>query len=278
VSESLSPASPQKKSLFTRLLEKKLGRPIGNATASKTYTSGSKTDYKTDKGQLKTMMKWDYLFLRRYGIIFISVVVLVIYSILFVAFEPMNSPSVIVLLLFSDFAVLGMTFIGALIYFEKNENVLPALSVTPMKPITYLMSKIITLSSLGLGISLFIVLIFQTSAANFLWLIIGIGLSSMLFTLIGIMMMTGITSFNQFMIRLIVMNLIIIVPLLDYLNLVDSFVFYLFPSQPALILADAIFTTRTPFDLVYSILYLLIAIKLCSIYALKLSEKMLKGL
>jgi fluoroquinolone transport system permease protein len=209
VSESLSPASPQKKSLFTRLLEKKLGRPIGNATASKTYTSGSKTDYKTDKGQLKTMMKWDYLFLRRYGIIFISVVVLVIYSILFVAFEPMNSPSVIVLLLFSDFAVLGMTFIGALIYFEKNENVLPALSVTPMKPITYLMSKIITLSSLGLGISLFIVLIFQTSAANFLWLIIGIGLSSMLFTLIGIMMMTGITSFNQFMIRLIVMNLII---------------------------------------------------------------------
>lgn len=272
----VSESSP-KKSMFTKLLEKKLGRPIGNSNKPQTYKSDP-TDYTTDLDQLKILLRWDYRFLRRYGILLVSAVVLLIYSVLFAAFETMNTPSVIVLLLFSDFGILGMVFIGALIYFEKNENVLPALSVTPMKPITYLTSKLISLSSLGLGISFIIVLIFQRSSANFIWLFVGVGLSSILFTLIGIIMMTGIQSFNQFIIRLLIMNLVVMVPLLNYLGLVDSFIFYLFPSQPALILADAIFNTRSTFDLVYSVLYLLLAIKLCSVYALKLSEKMLKGL
>ncbi|MCB0553945.1 MAG: hypothetical protein KDD02_10365, partial [Phaeodactylibacter sp.] len=55
-----------------------------------------------------------------------------------------------VFLIFNDPMGLGLMFIGALYLFEKNENTLQALSVTPLRAWQYLASKTITLSLIAL--------------------------------------------------------------------------------------------------------------------------------
>ncbi|HLA95050.1 MAG TPA: hypothetical protein VK612_04960, partial [Pyrinomonadaceae bacterium] len=60
-----------------------------------------------------------------------------------------NVERFITLLIYNDPAIVGFIFIGISIILEKDQEVLPALFVTPLNRNTYLISRIVTLSTLG---------------------------------------------------------------------------------------------------------------------------------
>ena len=94
---------------------------------------------------LKNMLRWEFTLLSRYKIIHISILSMILYFLTTQAVPDMNKPIFHTMLLFFDPAIIGIMFIGALVLFEKSENVLQALVITPMKTDDYILSKITSL-------------------------------------------------------------------------------------------------------------------------------------
>ena len=92
---------------------------------------------------LKNMLRWEFILLYRYKIIHISLLSVFLYFLSTQAVQSLQDQTQVhSVLLFFDPAVIGIVFVGALVLFEKSENVLQALIVTPMKTDDYLLSKI----------------------------------------------------------------------------------------------------------------------------------------
>jgi fluoroquinolone transport system permease protein len=98
---------------------------------------------------LKTMLRWEFLLQYRYKIIHISILSVILSFLSTQALPAIASEEFHVLLLFFDSALVGIMFIGALVLFEKSENTLQALVITPMSTDDYLLSKIISLTILS---------------------------------------------------------------------------------------------------------------------------------
>ena len=99
---------------------------------------------------LKNMVRWEFKLLYRYKIIHISILSVILYFITTQAIPDLDRPIFHSLLLFFDPAVIGIVFVGALVLFEKSENVLQALVITPMLVDDYILTKISSLTILSI--------------------------------------------------------------------------------------------------------------------------------
>lgn len=166
--------------------------------------------------------QWNYGFYYLY--FFVCVVYVVILFLIPSGFQAKMSALVI----FSDPATLGIIFIGAIILFEKEEHVLSSLSVSPVKAEEYVASKVISLSLLSMLSAGVLSLVFCIEA--FFSVLLGVFLGSVVFTLIGIVIVSRVSSVNQFMLILIFVMMIIMLPALcESLGLVT----WLMPILPS---------------------------------------------
>ena len=102
--------------------------------------------------QLQHLIKHDFMLLLRNKIIAVSVVVSILYVLIFKAISDWGDvDKLLVLVIFNDPALLGFLFVGVMVLFEKNENTLQVLAVSPLKISNYILSKSITLTSIAIG-------------------------------------------------------------------------------------------------------------------------------
>ena len=156
---------------------------------------------------LKNMMRWEFLLLYRYKIIHISILSVVLYFLTTQAVSSLQGlTQVHSTLLFFDPAVIGIVFVGALVLFEKSENVLQALVITPMRVDEYLQSKILSLTILSLiSASLFmgLMVLFNQLEVNVGYLIIGIVLTSVMLILLGFIIVSRVNSVNGYLLGIL---------------------------------------------------------------------------
>ena len=195
---------------------------------------------------LKNMLRWEFLLLYRYKIIHISLLSVLLYFLTTQAVQSLQGQTQVhSVLLFFDPAVIGIVFVGALVLFEKSENVLQALVITPMKTDDYLFSKIISLTTISiLSASLFMTLmvIFNETEFNIFYLILGIILTSVMLILLGFIIVSRVQSVNGYLLGMIIGFLgLTFPPLLHLFGLFESSVFYLWPTQASFIIFDGVF-------------------------------------
>lgn len=195
---------------------------------------------------LKHMLRWEFILLYRYKIIHISLLSVILYFLSTQAVQSLQDQTQVhSVLLFFDPAVIGIVFVGALVLFEKSENVLQALVITPMKTDDYLLSKIISLTILSLiSASVFIVLmkLFNETSFNLGYLLLGITLTSVMLILLGFILVSRMQSVNGYMLGMIIGFLgLTFPPLLDLFGLFENSIFYLWPTQASFILFDGVF-------------------------------------
>jgi len=139
---------------------------------------------------LKNMISWEFILLYRYKIIHISILSMFLYFLSTQAVQSLQDQTQIhSLLLFFDPAIIGIVFVGALVLFEKSENILQALVLTPMKTDDYLLSKIISLTILSIisaTVFISLMVIFNETEFNIFYLITGIILTSVMLILLGL--------------------------------------------------------------------------------------------
>jgi len=235
---------------------------------------------------LKNMLKWEFVLLSRYKIIHISILSVVLYFLTTQAVQSLKDQTQVhSVLLFFDPALIGIMFVGALVLFEKSENVLQALVITPMSTDDYLLSKIISLTTLSVisaAIFMSLMIIFNNTSFNIFYLALGIIITSIMLILLGFILVSRVNSINGYLLG---MGLGFIVltfpPLLQLFGLFDNPVFYIWPTQASFILLDGVFNAASleTWEIVYGIGYQIFWIGLFYILAKKAFHKhiVLKG-
>jgi fluoroquinolone transport system permease protein len=193
--------------------------------------------------QLMHLMKFDFMLLNKNKIITVSVVVTMVYVIIFKGLSQMGNPEkLLVLVIFNDPALLGFLFVGVMVLFEKNENTLEALAVTPITTPNYVLSKTIALTVISLFCCFAMVLTAYGTEFNSFHFAMATLLTTFIFSMLGFIAVAGQTNFNTYIMRALVIILLMSVPFLGYFEVSSPLWFVAFPTQPAIALYNLAFT------------------------------------
>ena len=208
--------------------------------------------------RLRQAIRGDLVRQYRYQIFTAAAAITIMYILILFFLPGASQDKVVQFLIFNDPVALGMLFSGAMFLFEKNENTLEALSVTPLKAKEYLSSKVITFTFMTLVASL--CMAFAAWGWNFskLSLIIGVSLTASLFTMLGLALVAGSQNFNEYVIKMGLYMLPVAFPFLHFFDIMNSYWFYLIPTQASLLLLEASRTPITDWQFIYAVVYLLI--------------------
>jgi fluoroquinolone transport system permease protein len=166
------------------------------------------------------------------------------------------------LIIFSDPSTLGFFFMGGLLLLEKEQHIFNPLFITPLSMHRYICSKICSLCLLSVASSCIIKGgVFGFSGLTFLMLI-GVILTSLLFSLIGIAVAAISQSLNHFFLLATIYTTWLFLPILLAIDLADHWLFYLLPTTGSLLLIDGGFHGIDYVSFLYSVCILLVSIVL----------------
>jgi len=215
------------------------------------------------------MVPWDVRLQYRYGFYAVYAIVTVLSVLLVHAVGPAFRTRFAVLLIVMDPTALGFYFIAALVLFERREGVLDALVVTPLGDRGYLLSKVLTLAFLATLVSTLVAVGGHgLTDARLLVLVAGVALSSSFFVLAGFVAVARFDSVNEYFLSAIGWGTVLFVPpLVGYLGIADTPLFYFFPMQSVLLLVEGGFSALPAWQLVYGVGYLLAANSVAFVWA-----------
>lgn len=171
--------------------------------------------------RLRNLFLLDMRFQAKYGFYFLYAVLTVIYFIILSALPENWLEKTAAVLIFSDPASMGLFFMGAIVLWEKNQHTPCALAVSPVRPMEYIAAKVGSLAVISLAVAA--ILAFSANVTHLHIVLLGTAVSSVIFTLLGIIIATKIASLNQFILWTVPIEVICFVPA----------VLHLFKTAPA---------------------------------------------
>ena len=205
-----------------------------------------------------TVAGYDILFQFRNGFYLIYLIISALYIGILFSIPESHRLLVTYALVFSDTSILGLTFVGALLLLEKQQNILSSLFVTPLHVRDYLAGKVISLSLLALWASLAILVIPNGWIDSSVFVISGILLGSSFFILLGIAVGARVSSMNGFIFGIMASTVIFALPLLGYFKVYDAWWLYLLPTRATLLLFESSLRPLSTSELVYAFATLLV--------------------
>ena len=223
---------------------------------------------------LASMVRWDVRLQFRYGFYAAYAVLTVAYALALHVAPTAFRPSLLVLVVFNDPLVLGLYFVAALVLFEKGDGVLDALVTSPLSARAYLASKVASLSFLSVLASVVLAVASVGTAFDPLALVVGVGLTSALFVLLGFVLVARFDTLNAYFLVGTAALAPLGLPLLGTFGLVESPVWYAFPTYGTLVLLTGAFGAAHPaWELAYSVLYLCLWIGIAWVAAERAFER-----
>jgi fluoroquinolone transport system permease protein len=203
---------------------------------------------------------WDLKLQARNNILTVAIIIAAIYTGCFLGFNLKGHDDILVALIFSDPTFMGFIFTGVLVLFEKSENTLQALVVTPLRIGQYLWSKAISLTMVSLVVCFAMIIAGHGFRFNWITFFSACFLSSVFFIFLGFIGVASVKTFNQYIIVLPVFMAPLSLPFLNYFGVTHTLWFYLLPTQASLILFQASFEKVPWGELAYAYGYLVVAI------------------
>ena len=165
--------------------------------------------------RLKKLFLLDMRVQAKYGFYFLYTVLTVIYIAVLFALPENWKEKAAAILIFSDPASMGLFFMGAIVLLEKSQHTTCALAVSPVHATEYVIAKVSSLSAISLVVAAILAL--AADADHIHIVLLGTFLSSVLFTLLGIIAATKITSLNQFILWTVPIEAVCFVPAILHL-------------------------------------------------------------
>ena len=205
--------------------------------------------------QLAHLLTWEFKLLNRNKVIPISVAVTVLYLLAFQGLQHLGDlDKLLILVIFNDPALLGFLFVGVMVLFEKNENTLQALSVSPMQAHNYLLSKGISLTIISVLCCLAMAWVVKGLQFNHLHFIAASIFTTGIFAFMGFVVVAGVNSFNRYIIRAIGVIFLMLLPFLSFFDLAPYWLFVWLPTHACIALYSASFDTTSTGMLLYAYL------------------------
>ncbi|MFH0348565.1 hypothetical protein ACMX2I_17130 [Bacillus sp. SW14] len=217
--------------------------------------------------RLLSALKFDILSLYRYRIVHTYLIIAIAY-ILFLNMVPESvSVTAKILVIFTDPVVIGFYFIGGIILLEKSQHTFDSLFVTPFRIEEYIITKVCSFILLTVVVCL-IIIFFTTGFKINIWpVLLGVILSAILFTLVGFTLAVRTKTLNGYFIISALYSAVFFLPLLDYLNIFHTRLFYIIPSHSTLILIEGGFINLSEWKMLYAVVTLIIWIGIAYIFA-----------
>ncbi|NQV16416.1 ABC transporter permease [bacterium] len=137
--------------------------------------------------RLSAAIAQDIRFQYRHGFYYVYAILTVLYIVVLQLLPDQLLQPTLTLILFSDVCTLGFFFIGAIVLLERSQNITESLFVTPFLLHEYLLAKLVSFLVLSTVSALIIIVGSGSQKADFLWFIYGLIMSSILFTLFGLL-------------------------------------------------------------------------------------------
>jgi fluoroquinolone transport system permease protein len=172
--------------------------------------------------------------------------------------RPVAEPYVLV----GDISIIGFFFIGAIVFFEKQERTVGAIVSTPLRFWEYLAAKLTVL----VLISLFVAVTVATIADGFAYdpvpLVVGVVLGTLVMLLVGFISSLPFASVTDWFLAATIPLAVLSLPILHYSGVWPNPVLYLIPTQGPLYLLGAAFdqVTLPPWQVAYAVLYPLVCL------------------
>lgn len=212
-------------------------------------------------------IEWDLRLQVRYHIVTIALIVTLLYMAVFWAIPSREAESALVLLIFADPSMLGFLFVGALVLFERGENTLQAVVVTPLSSTQYLWSKAISLTLISMPCGFAMAFAVRGIHFNHLALLLAISLTSLLFVFLGFVGVARVRTVNEYLLRVPMFLAPVALPFLNFLGITDTLAFYAIPSQASLILSEAAFESQAAWEVAYALGFLLASLGAAFLWA-----------
>lgn len=156
------------------------------------------------------------------------------------------------------FLWLGSTtlmFVAAQVLFEKGEGTLSAVTVSPLRTLEYLVSKLLTLTSLATVESLALLFFSYGTNVNLPLLLLGVVGLAALYTLVGLILVVRYDSVTHFLMTSPLYLTPLCVPALGLTGLWDSPFLYLWPTQGPLLLLEGAFQDVAAWQVGYALVW-----------------------
>ena len=219
--------------------------------------------------KLGRLLLWDILLLHRQQLILVSLVVTAIYIGIFFLLKGLgNIETLLTILVFTDPVVTAMMFAAVIVLFEKDQQTLSAIKVSPLPPSAFIASKALSLSLLATLCGWLMAVVSYEFGFNHRLFLTGVFATSLAFSLGGLWLGMISSSFNNFLANSIGLMIFLGVPFISMFGY-ESWWLYLFPSMATLLLIEGSITGLAAVEIVYAVLYLLVQCGLVYRLALK---------
>jgi fluoroquinolone transport system permease protein len=155
-------------------------------------------------------------------------------------------PRIVPFLVFSDPAVFGFFFAGALVILERDDGMMQTLFVTPLGVGEYVAAKVLSLTTIAVVTSLAIAAGAGGRGFDVLLLAVGVSLTAALIVQIGLALASRFGTINRFMLGGSAATAILVAPLLGFAGVVDWPWARVLPTHASLVLIGGAFGEPAP--------------------------------
>lgn len=205
--------------------------------------------------RLLNALKADIIFQYKQGFYLIYIIITLMYLLVLSQLNITLVKYILPVLVYIDPSILGLFFIGGILLLEKEQGILSLVYVTPLKTLEYMVSKLVSLCIISLIASLSLSLFAYSGKVNYLLLIIGISLSSLIYTLFGFSIASKSKSVNDFFVKMIPLMITFILPCILMFVFPNFYWLNIFPSVSALKLVWGSYHGISMIESIYCITY-----------------------
>jgi len=214
-----------------------------------------------------TLVKGELFRLNKYNVFSISVLVSIIWGLVLYFVEGEVFAALLPMILLVDASMMSIMYIGAVMFFEKNESTISTMLVTPSTNAELVLSKVFANTIHNLFSSILIIVVFviiKDVQLNYVLMFIGIVLTTAFHTILGFFMAYYQKNFSAMLVNIMIFAFGLMVPSVLYeLNVITGdwirYVLLINPIQSGAVLIGGGFKSFV-FDWQYyfSLAYLLI--------------------
>lgn len=167
----------------------------------------------------------------------IYILIALAYGLMLLAFPEQYLPTMVPLFLIFEPSLVGFMFVGTEIFAEKKDGAIGALAVTPIDWKSYIFAKTLLLSALSIVGAILIMAIGTRSFSGLPYVIIGVFLVSIVYTLLGIGIAAKYHDLDDYFVPIMVVLVISLLPFAHYHGYLSNEIWkilYAIPSYPAL--------------------------------------------
>ncbi|MEZ4813065.1 MAG: ABC transporter permease [Caldisericia bacterium] len=223
--------------------------------------------------RLLVQLKNDFRLLVRHNLVGATVFMTVFWAILFLL-ALASFPAkyvfeyILPIILLTDTSTMGFYFLAGMVLFEKDQNVISGLVVSPLTSGEYIWSKVVSMGLLtALSGGVIAIASVWGRGMNMFWAIVGLFLIAVFYSLVGFISVAKIDNITKYLFVGSLYFVFFNLPILGIYDVWKGFTIYLHPVWPFALLMQAPFVGIEIWQILYSLGYIAISITIAFIFA-----------